>query len=283
MDFGFSAEDAASAFPPPITDNFGGSNFMDRAIRPSPSQDIEEALRAMNAAADDPARAYHYADLIRTLAPNVFDALLSHNRDRQAIPFPPFGELLHLQLSLFDNWKPFGFEAPRGKGRGARKHRLVLGLEAWKTSFRGGNLTKHNRHFAASAPVLGAGDVARYLDNIPAFGKPKGDWIAYREKLIAGAREHMLVAPLYNVTRGNGGYMLDHYIAIPEPEHVASRSTDLAAVLICPEGMLPITGFVGHIAKKPSVPLDGNVVLSARLSTDSSNPWRSGDLVTSIG
>lgn len=286
MDFGYTPDDAAKELGIKTNSEMtlGRSFSFDGSKQETTASiDIVSALRAMNQAAmGDPQRAEDFAQLIRRYAPTVLEELIAGARDRQSVPLPAFNELLHLQTSLFDNWKPFGFQKPKGKGKGARVHRLMLNIEAWTSSFTGKSLTKNNRQFAATAPVLGAHDIERYLAKIPAFAKPKGDWIAYKEKLIAYAREGMLVAPFYNVTRGNGGYMLEHFIVFPEPGQVTTHGDDMVGVLFAPEGRLPITDFVSHVAKKPDQPLTGNVVLSSRLSTASGNAWRSGNLVTSL-
>jgi hypothetical protein len=130
---------------------------------------------------------------------------------------------------------------------------------------------------------LEASNIVTYLDKIPSFAKATGDWIDYRAMLIDLAEGGWMVAPLYNVTRGNGGYMLGHYLVFTDPTLVTAHSSDLIAFLVSPEGRFPINGFVDHIAKKPGSLLRGNVVLSARLSIDTNNAWRSGNLVTSFG
>lgn len=286
MDFGLTPDDAAKAFgiKPQADISLGRSFSFDRSQPATMATiDVVGALQAMNQAAlNDPQRAEDFAQLIRRYAPAVLEELIAGARDRQSIPLPAFADLLHLQTSLFDNWKPFQFEKPRGKGKGARVHRFMINIEAWTNSFAGKSLTKNNRQFAATAPVLGAHDIEKYLNKIPAFAKPKGDWIGYKEKLISCAKEGMLVAPFYNVTRGNGGYMLEHFVVFPEPDQVIGHAGSLVGVLFCPEGRLPITDFVSHVAKRPDQPLTGNVVLSSRLSTADGNAWRSGNLVTSL-
>lgn len=261
----------------------GTSFLLDRKPAAHHPSDIQTALSMMEQGAADLARAHHYADLIRTLAPTVFDILLADARDRQAVPFPAPTDLRHLQVSIFDNWKPFDFQKPKGRAKGARKHRLMVSIEAWSTSFSGKKLTMHNRQFAATGPILSGNEIAGYLERIPAFAEAKGAWIDYKSMLLeATSNEDVLVAPLYNVTRGNGGYMLDHFVLFPDGADILNRSTDLKAAIISPSGKVVVRNFVGHVAGQVNRPLAGNAVLSSRLSIDPTNPWGSGILDTSL-